>query len=150
VSAPHRWPVRVYYEDVDLAGVVYYANYLRFIERARSEMIRTAGVDQVAMRRADLIFAVTRVEADYLAPARYDDELVVETVISRVTGVRCVMDQVVARDGASLFRAAVTIACMTPGGRPKALPQALRALARGGGNGGAHGAAHRQAPGSAI
>ncbi len=70
----HRFTLRVYYEDTDLAGIVYYANYLKFIERARSEWVRELGVDQRAMKAdAGLVFAVRRLEADYLAPARFDD-----------------------------------------------------------------------------
>ena len=128
MSAPHRWPVRVYYEDVDLAGIVYYANHLRFIERARSEMVREAGIDQVAMRAAGLVFAVRRVEADYLRPARYDDALVVETVLAEVGGARFAMTQTVSRDEATLFRARVEIACMGLDGRPRRLPAALRTM----------------------
>ncbi|MEM8848961.1 MAG: tol-pal system-associated acyl-CoA thioesterase [Pseudomonadota bacterium] len=121
----HRWPIRVYYEDVDLAGIVYYANYLRYIERARSELVRGLGIDQVAMREDGLVFAVTHVDAAYLSPARYDDELVVETGITARTAARCVMGQTVSRDGASVFRADVTIVCMTLQGRPRRLPRAL-------------------------
>ena len=69
------WPVRVYWEDTDAGGVVYYASYLRFIERARSEWARGLGLDQGALREAGLVFAVRRVEADYLRPARLDDLL---------------------------------------------------------------------------
>ena len=76
----HLFPLRVYYEDTDLAGIVYYANYLKFIERARSEWVRALGVDQTRMKADhDLVFAVRRVEADYLRPAVFDDELIVET-----------------------------------------------------------------------
>ena len=124
----HRWPIRVYYEDVDLAGIVYYANYLRFIERARSEMVREAGIDQVAMREAGLVFAVTRVAADYRAPARYDDRLEVETVLAARSGVRFDMVQAVMRDSRVLLDARVTIACMDVGGRPRRLPEAIRAM----------------------
>ncbi|WP_281824073.1 tol-pal system-associated acyl-CoA thioesterase [Jannaschia rubra] len=124
----HRWPLRVYYEDVDLAGIVYYANYLRFIERARSEMVREAGIDQTAMRDAGLVFAVTRVEADYMRPARYDDALTVETAVARTTPARLTLDQTIQRDGTALFRARVTIVCMDLGGRPRPLPDAVRGL----------------------
>jgi acyl-CoA thioester hydrolase len=75
----HRHPVRVYYEDTDLAGIVYYANYLRFLERGRSEMVREAGISQLEMKAQGLVFAVRRVEADYLRPAHFEDELIVET-----------------------------------------------------------------------
>ncbi len=129
MSAVHHWPIRVYYEDVDLAGIVYYANYLRFIERARSEMVREAGVDQVALRAEGLVFAVTRVEADYRAPARYDDALVVETRVTGATAARVVMAQKVLRGDDILFTSSVTIVCMDLAGRPKRLPSAMKALA---------------------
>ena len=88
----HRFSLRVYYEDTDLAGIVYYANYLRFIERARSEWIRSLGVDQKAMKADDgIVFAVRRVEADYLAPAHFDNELEVLTTTEAVTGARIVL-----------------------------------------------------------
>jgi len=122
----HRFPIRVYYEDTDLAGIVYYANYLKFIERARSEWVREMGVDQVAMREDGLVFAVRRVEADYLAPAKFDDELVVETTMEPGSGVRMVVKQEVTRDGAVLFSAIVTIICMTTEGAVTRLPAAIR------------------------
>ena len=125
----HRWPIRVYYEDVDLAGIVYYANYLRFIERARSEMVRAAGIDQTAMRADGLVFAVRRVEADYLRPARYDDALVVETAMADRSRARFAMAQAVLRGEETLFRATVEIVCMDLEGRPKRLPDAVRAMA---------------------
>lgn len=125
----HRWPIRVYYEDVDLAGIVYYANYLRYIERARSEMVRAAGVDQVAMRAEGLVFAVSRVEADYLRPARYDDELVVETALTRMTAARFEMTQTVWRGQDRVFEAVVTIVCMDLTGRPQRLPKVVSQMA---------------------
>ena len=76
------WPARVYYEDTDAGGVVYYANYLKFLERARTEWLRALGFDQRdLMREAGILFAVRRVEIDYLLPARFDDELEVEAAI---------------------------------------------------------------------
>src|SRR6056297_3656456 len=83
----HRFPVRVYYEDTDMGGIVYHANYLKFIERARSAWVRDLGIDQNAMRERDgVIFAVRRIEADYLGPAKFDDALEVETRTVQVTG----------------------------------------------------------------
>jgi acyl-CoA thioester hydrolase len=123
----HRWPIRVYYEDTDLAGIVYYANYLRFIERARSELVREAGVDQVAMKAAGLVFAVRRVEADYLSPARYDDRIEVRTRLSAVKGASFVMPQEVWRDDTLLFRAVVTIVVLDGQGRATRLPADTRA-----------------------
>lgn len=123
----HTWPVRVYYEDTDLAGIVYYANYLRFIERARSEMVRAAGIDQVAMKAAGLVFAVRRVEADYLSPARYDDLIEVRTTLVGLKGASFEMAQEVWRDATLLFRARVAIVVLSPQGRATRLPADLRA-----------------------
>ena len=122
----HRFPVRVYYEDTDLAGIVYYANYLKFIERARSEWVKELGIDQVQMKADGLVFAVRRVEADYLSPAKFDDDLVVETTMEPGSGARLVVRQDVKRDGALLFSALVTIICMTTEGTVARLPAAIR------------------------
>ncbi len=94
----HTFGLRVYYEDTDLAGIVYYANYLRFIERARTEWVRELGIDQVRLKaESGTVFAVRRIEADYLMPARFDDELVVRTETEAVTGARLVLRQTVWR-----------------------------------------------------
>lgn len=123
----HRYALRVYYEDTDLAGIVYYANYLRFIERARSEWVRELGIDQVAMKENEgVVFAVRRVEADYLSPARFDDELEVETEVETLTGARLVLRQQVLRAGEVLFSALVTLVALGPGGTPQRLPAAFR------------------------
>lgn len=116
-------PLRVYYEDTDMAGIVYYANYLRYIERGRSEWVRAVGLDQNRMKDADgIVFVVRRVEADYLAPARLDDELRVETWVEDRRPVRMIMGQQVRRGDALLFAARVTVVCMTLAGRPVRLP----------------------------
>lgn len=122
----HRWPIRVYYEDTDLAGIVYYANYLKFIERARSELVRAAGIDQRAMKAAGLVFAVRRVEADYLGPARYDDQLVVETGLSGLKGASFELVQKVLRGDDLLFAGVVRIVCLDAGGRAVRLPADIR------------------------
>ena len=125
--ARHIFPVRVYYEDTDLAGIVYYANYLKFIERGRSEWAREMGIDQVAMKRdAGVVFAVRRVEADYLQPAKFDDQLDVSTTISTVSAARIVLDQMVLRDDAALFTAQVTLVALDAQGRPTRLPAEFR------------------------
>ncbi|AHD01642.1 tol-pal system-associated acyl-CoA thioesterase [Leisingera methylohalidivorans] len=124
----HEFPVRVYYEDTDMGGIVYHANYLRFIERARSDWVRGIGVDQNAMREAGLIYAVRRIEADYLAPAKFDEELLVTTSMHNVTPARMTLSQEVTRGGQPLFRAQVTIVCITTGGKPARLPAEIRAL----------------------
>lgn len=128
---PHRFALRVYYEDTDLAGIVYYANYLKFIERARSEWVRDLGLDQTRLRQEQgLVFAVRRVEADYLRPARFDDELVVETALHERTGARLMLDQSVLRGEERLFAARVTLVCLTMTGAPARLPaELLTALA---------------------
>jgi acyl-CoA thioester hydrolase len=118
--------IRVYYEDTDLAEIVYYANYLKFIERGRSEWVRGLGLDQVAMRDAGAgVFAVRRVHADYLSPARMDDLLDVTTTYHSHTGARLVLDQAVLRARQTLFAAQVTLVCLGPTGRPQPLPRAL-------------------------
>ncbi len=124
----HVLPVRVYYEDTDMAGIVYYANYLRYIERGRSELVEELGLSQRKMRDEDgIVFAVTRVVADYLGSARLDDRLTVVTEHRADSPVRWVFDQEVRRGDDLLFRAEVTAVCMTTEGRPTRLPAALRA-----------------------
>ncbi len=124
----HRFDLRVYYEDTDLAGIVYYANYLKFIERGRSEWVRTLGVDQVALKADQgLVFAVRRVEADYLRPARFDDALAVTTECLAVTGARIELRQMVLRGADRLFVALVTLVCLTDAGLPARIPADMRA-----------------------
>jgi acyl-CoA thioester hydrolase len=121
-------PIRVYYEDTDMAGIVYYANYLRYIERGRSEWVREIGLDQNRMKEDDgIVFAVRRVEADYIAPAKLDDELTVETWVESLGAARMVMGQTVKRGDSELFRALVTVVCMTLEGRPVRLPKGIPA-----------------------
>ena len=123
----HRFETRVYYEDTDLAGIVYYANYLKFIERARTEWVRGLGIDQGRLKaEADVVFAVRRVVADYHAPAVFDDVLGVETTLKAATGARVVLDQRVLRGDALLFEAEVTLVALTSAGRPARMPAALR------------------------
>ena len=107
----HRFSIRVYYEDTDMAGIVYHANYLKFIERARSDWVKEVGLDQNAMREEGVVFVVRRIEADYLGAAKFDDMLEVQTVVRSMTGVRLVMGQEVLRDGDVLFRAEVRARC---------------------------------------
>ena len=124
----HRLPVRVYYEDTDMGGIVYYANYLKYIERARSELVEDMGLDQKRMKDEDgIVFVVRHVEADYLAPARLDDRLEVVTTHRPEGQSRWVFEQAVERAGQVIFRATVTAVCMTVAGRPVRLPAALKA-----------------------
>ena len=131
-DATHRFAVRVYYEDTDAAGIVYYANYLKFAERARTEMLRHVGFEQEALRRATgRVFAVRHCSIDYLTPARLDDELVVETRLTALGGASLAVAQEIGCGGRTLVRLALRLACLGPDGRPARLPQPLRvALAR--------------------
>ena len=123
---PHEFAVTVYYEDTDMGGIVYHANYLKYIERARSAWVRELGIDQNAMREAGTAFVVRRVEADYLGAARLDDELTVRTRTEAVTGARLVMAQEILREGKVIFRAEVTAVCATLDGHPVRLPAEIR------------------------
>lgn len=124
----HVFPLRVYYEDTDAAGIVYYANYLRFAERARTEMMRSLGLNHSGMMAAEgVVFAVRHCSADFLAPARLDDRLEVVTRITGLRGASLGMEQRVRRDGADLVRMSLKLACMTLTGRPSRIPGALRA-----------------------
>jgi acyl-CoA thioester hydrolase len=132
MSEPHRIAVRVYYEDTDLAGLVYYANYLKFIERGRTEALRAAGVDQSALRaQSGLVFVVSRIEADYLRPAAFDDLLDVESRVLRLGAASVELDQRIARAGQALFRARVRLACIDGAGRPARLPAPVRVALEG-------------------
>jgi acyl-CoA thioester hydrolase len=129
---PHQFRTRIYYEDTDLAGIVYYANYLKFIERARTEWVASLGVDQMALKAAQgVVFAVRRVEADFLRPAKFGDDLVVETVLQALGGARIVLEQVVLRGGERLFAAVVTLVCMSEDGHAVRLPVEVRARLAG-------------------
>lgn len=129
---PHLFSVRVYYEDTDLAGIVYYANYLKFIERARTEWVASLGVDQMALKAAEgIVFAVRRVEADYLRPVKFGEDLVVETTLQALGGARIVLEQAVTRGGERVFVALVTLVCMTEDGHAARLPPDVRARLSG-------------------
>lgn len=109
----HRFPIRVYYEDTDLGQVVYYANYLKFAERGRTEWLRELGIDQTRLlAEHGLVFVVRHVEADYLRPARFDDALEVVSRLDLAQGSRIEMTQQVERDGEILFAAKVRLVCV--------------------------------------
>ena len=125
----HSMNIRVYYEDTDLGGVVYYANYLRFIERARSEWIREIGIDQIKMRDDEkIIFVVTKLKADYLIPASFDDVLTIASKIKVVSPVRAYFYQNIYRGEELLFRAEVCVAYTSMSGRVKRLPEKIKML----------------------
>lgn len=108
-----HWPVRIYWEDTDAGGVVYYANYLKFMERARSEWLRARGFEQDALRdEAGVLFVVRRVEIDYLAPARFNDQLDVSVALHEAGRASLVVLQELTRNDVCLARARVTLACV--------------------------------------
>ena len=127
----HQFPVRVYYEDTDAAGIVYYANYLKFAERARTEMMRDMGFEHERMQREhDLVLAVRRCAIDYLLPAKLDDALVIATTVTAAAGAALELEQDVRRGDAVLARLELRIACLNSAGRPRRLPPALAAAAQ--------------------
>lgn len=127
-SIIHRKEIRVYYEDTDMAGIVYYANYLRYIERSRSDWVREVGIDQRAMKEAGVVFAVRRVEAEYISPARLDDVLEVRTTLESLSAAKMVMAQEVWRGDVLVFTANVLIVCIGASGKPVRLPAECRLL----------------------
>ncbi len=123
-----RFPLRVYYEDTDAAGVVYYANYLKFIERARTEWLRAEGVELSEVERDDgIVFAVRSVTAEYLRPARLGDLLHVATRLTRLRNASIELDQVVERDGRPLVACRVLLASLDAAAfRPRPIPDYLK------------------------
>ena len=123
----HHFHTRVYYEDTDLAGIVYHANYLKFIERARSEMVREAGISQTALKAEQgIVFAVRRMEMDFIAPARFEDDLRVETRLIGVKGASFDLDQTLWRGADRLYAAKVQVVCLTESGRAARIPADIR------------------------
>lgn len=121
----HRFPVRVYFEDTDLSGVVYHANYLRYMERARSDMLRLAGIDQRAVHEAgEGAYAVSSLAIRYRRPARLDDALVVVTRLTQVRAASVDIHQRVMRGAEILSDADVTAALVGTSGKPKRQPRA--------------------------
>jgi len=120
-----KWPVRVYYEDTDLGGVVYYANYLKFMERARTEWLRALGFEQTALARDHgVVFVVSSLAIDYLKPAAFNDELTVTVELESLGAAQIVVKQTVARAGQSLAAASVRIGCVTTATfRPARIPE---------------------------
>lgn len=127
----HLHRIRVCFEDTDAGGMVYYANYLKFAERARTEMLRAAGVSHAEMVTRDgLMLVVRRCEAEYLQSARLDDELTVETRIVEIGGASVELEQRIHRDAELLVTLKVLIACINKAGRVSRLPDYLRRAMR--------------------
>ena len=122
----HVFPLRVYYEDTDAAGIVYYANYLKFAERGRTEFLRLAGIDQSALREQEgIFFAVRRAEIDYLKPARLDDVLEVVTQLTDMSIVKIDAQQTIRRGAEELARVMMRVVCLRTDGRPARMPRTL-------------------------
>ncbi len=129
--AEYRLPVRVYIEDTDAGGIVYYVNYLKFMERARTEWFRDRGHEKPALFGDDLMFVVHSVSIDYRRPARLDDCLVATARVTRAARTYFVMEQTVVRDDELLCSAEVKVACVTRGQmKPAAIPAAVLEAAR--------------------
>lgn len=124
VGTEHRFALTVYFEDTDTAGIVYYANYLKFMERARSDMIRAAGVDQNSAHHDGRgVYAVAEVNIRYLRPARLGDDLLVLSTVEQVRAVSVLIHQQVMRGTELLTDARVTAAFLTVDGRPQRQPK---------------------------
>lgn len=122
-----RLPIRVYFEDTDLSGIVYHANYLRYMERARSEMLAAAGIDQrAAFDRGEGVYAVADLAIRYVAPARLSDALIVASTVRCVSAATATLVQRIYRDGTLLTDATVRAAFLTVDGRPRRQPAAWR------------------------
>jgi len=125
----HRFFLRVYYEDTDAGGIVYYANYLKFAERARTEMMHLAGSEYGNLIHRDgYAFAVRRCEAEFLSPARLDDLLEVKTCVVEIAGASLVARQVIRRGDAELVQLKVKLACIDRDGRPARIPEKIRKI----------------------
>ena len=120
--------LRIYYEDTDLAGIVYYANYLKFIERARSEMLKEANVNQIDLIKRGYFFVVKSLKADYLKPAYFEDSLEVITEVSKIKGASIILQQSIFRSEKVLFEASIRLALLDKSGKAVRLPANIRQL----------------------
>jgi len=126
-GARHLYPVRVYYEDTDLSGITYHANYLRWLERARSDLLRMLAIDQRAAIEAGAgAYAVAEINVRYLRPARLDDDVLIETMCDALGAASCRMHQRVWRDGELLVEAHLRVGFITPEGHPRRQPAEWR------------------------
>lgn len=123
--------LRVYYEDTDAGGIVYHASYLRFAERARTEMLREAGFNHAQLLQDEgVLFAVISMEIKFKAPAKLDDLLIVTSRVVSISGASMTLEQEIMRDGHVLVEIKLTLACLDRRGKAVRLPEALRALYR--------------------
>jgi acyl-CoA thioester hydrolase len=127
-GAAHSVKLRVYYEDTDAAGIVYHANYLKFAERGRTEMMRSLGFAHSGIvAQSGILFTVRRLAADYRVPARLDDALTVTTTVGEIGAATLRLDQEIRREGEVLVALDVLVACIGQDGRPRRVPAELRA-----------------------
>jgi len=124
----YSFPARVYFENTDAGGVVYHAEYLKFLERARTEWLRHLGFDHQALARTHrIVFVVTQAVVDFVKPARLDDLVAVSVQLESLGKVRCVFAQEIRREDEVLVRAKITVACVTGEHfKPSEIPEALR------------------------
>lgn len=121
-----EWPVRVYIEDTDAGGIVFYVNYLKYMERARTELLRSLGYPKAALLNNDLMLVVRKVNAHYHQSALFDDELLITAAIGRIGKASVIMEQTVYRDSELIASAEVDIACVDKSSRkPQRLPNDL-------------------------
>jgi len=126
---PHKIQARVYFEDTDAGGIVYYANYLRFAERGRTEFLRDLGYDHNKVREEHkLLLVVRKVEADYISPAKLDDMLEIGTEVSDFRNSSMTMKQTISRDGKLLVEIKVVIVALGENGRAVRIPPQLRQI----------------------
>lgn len=127
-GSAHFFPVRAYYEDTDLSGIVYHANYLRWFERARSDLLRMLGVDQrAAIEAGEGAYAVAELAIRYVRPAMLEDDLVIETRCTELRAASCRMIQRASRDGELIAEQTARVGFLAPDGRPRRQPEAWRA-----------------------
>ena len=127
VGARHLYAVRVYYEDTDLSGITYHANYLRWFERARSDLLRLLGIDQrAAIESGEGAYALSEVNLKYLRPARLDDDVVIETRCTELGAASCRMHQIARRGDEMLCEAHLRVGFITLDGRPRRQPAEWR------------------------
>ena len=127
-TKPHQMSIRIYFEDTDSGGIVYYANYLKYAERARAELLRSLGIESgQMMHEFGIGLAVRSCNAEYLKPAVLDDEVILQTELQKVGGASIKLRQIVLRGGDELTKMDIKLGCINfKSGRPVSLPKKLR------------------------
>lgn len=120
--------IRIYYEDTDCGGVVYYANYLKYFERGRTELLRGKGISLPGLHAEGVVFVVTKAEVSYIAPCRYGELIRVDTRVSEIGGAAMTFEHIVMREDCDdvAVKGSVTLACVNAVGRPVRIPRSLR------------------------